>query len=74
MKRKKLDLMNVGDEEILSRDEMKHIMAGSGGNDCAEGPMSDIEFCQTVGCKASDRSTDTCSGSDGCTYSWATGC
>lgn len=31
MKRKTLSLMDVGGEDVLSRDEMKHIMAGSAG-------------------------------------------
>lgn len=38
MTRKKLGFMNVHSEEVLSRNEMKSIMAGSGdctpGNDC----------------------------------------
>lgn len=49
MKRKTLELMNVGSEGILSRDEMKHIMAGSGGNNCAQAPCSDAAIACCCG-------------------------
>lgn len=41
MLRKKLKFMNVKEEEILTREEMKHIMAGSSGSDCNCGTGSE---------------------------------
>src|SRR5699024_6645947 len=46
MKRKRLTVMDVREEDILSRNEMKHIMAGSGGTGSCNPPCrSDVISC-----------------------------
>lgn len=50
---KRLNLVNVKEDDILNRNEMKNIMAGSGGNIYCSiggsqwqcGPMWDLEEC-----------------------------
>lgn len=54
-------------KQALSRDEMKMILAGSG---CATGTMSCEEFHEKTGCYPTT-TTSSCTGKDGCTYSYA---
>ena len=49
---------------------MKKIIAGSGENDCQTGTMTCQEFYDKTGCYPTWES-GTCTGTDGCTYSYA---
>lgn len=65
MLRKKLKFMNVKEEEILTREEMKHIMAGCGG--C--GGCCYWRCNQSIPCYLSDNKCvyeSTCDLSPGC--------
>lgn len=65
---KKLGFMNINRHDILTRNEMRGIYAGSDSGDCQSGAMSCPEFAGKTGCYPSSNPGDRCTGTDGCTY------
>lgn len=67
MKPKKLNFMNVKEEEILTREEMRNIIAGCGCDNCSDG----VTCTATAKCYSW---TGTVTGTVSCTSSNENGC
>lgn len=63
MELKKLGFINIKREDILSRNEMRGVLAGSG--------MTCCEFLEQTGCYPSQDPNDRCRGNNGRMYNAA---